>query len=153
MIETKRLNIYTASDEQMKAFIAAQPVGELKEAYTEMLNGSLEHPDQREWYAIWMIERKDGAHIGDLCFKGSDGSGAVEIGYGIDEAYQGKGYATEAVTAVVRWAAAQKDVKRVEAEAEETNAASLRVLEKAGFVPNGIMGEEGPRFVWKGLNG
>lgn len=32
---------------------------------------------------------------------------------------------------------------------EPGNAASQRVLEKAGFLPNGIMGEEGPRFVWQ----
>ena len=36
---------------------------------------------------------------------------------------------------------------RVEAETEPDNAASQRVLAKCGFVPNGIVGEEGPRYV------
>ena len=55
---------------------------------------------------------------------------------------------TEAVSAVVPWAAAQNGVRRIEAETEESNAASKRVLEKAGFVPTGRMGDEGPRYVW-----
>lgn len=56
---------------------------------------------------------------------------------------------TEAVSEIVKWAAAQDGVTRIEAEAEENNAASKRVLRKAGFVPNGKTGDEGPRFVWK----
>ena len=35
--------------------------------------------------------------MGDLSFKGFNDDGSVEIGYGIDEAHQGQGYATEAV--------------------------------------------------------
>ena len=95
MIETKRLKIYPASKEQMEAFIAAQSIDVLKAAYTEMLDDSLAHPDQWEWYAIWMIELKDGTHIGELCFKGISEDGSTEIGYGIAENYQGYGYATE----------------------------------------------------------
>ena len=150
MIETKRLRIYAASKEQMEAFIAAQSMDVLKAAYSEMLTGCLIHPDQWDWYAIWMIELNDGTHIGELCFKGIDRAGSAEIGYGIDEQYQGCGYATEAVTAVVQWAAAKKEIKQIEAEAEEDNTASKRVLQKAGFVPNGKMGNEGPRYVWRG---
>ncbi len=133
----------------MRDFIAAQELDVLREAYTEMLSGALTHPDERAWYAMWMIELRDGTHVGELCFKGVSPDGAVEIGYGIDESYEGRGYATEAVSAVTAWAAQQEGVKCVEAEAEEDNFASLRVLEKVGFVPNGERGEEGPRFVWK----
>ena len=32
-------------------------------------------------------------------------------------------------------------------EYRENNVASLRVLEKCGFIPNGQIGEEEPRFV------
>ena len=63
MIETNRLKIYAASHEQMKSFIAAQTIDVLIAAYTEMLNGAINHPDQWDWYAIWMIELKDGTHI------------------------------------------------------------------------------------------
>ena len=146
MIKTNRLRIYPASREQMEAFIAAETDAELKKAYTEMLEGCLHHPDQRQWYAMWMIELADGTHIGDLCFKGLCANGATEIGYGILEEYQGQGYATEAVGAAVSWALQQPGVTRVEAETEPDNRASRRVLEKCGFVPSGTIGEEGPRF-------
>lgn len=145
MIETKRLNIYAASKEQMEAFIAAQPVDLLKAAYTQMLNGALAHPAQWDWYAIWMIELKDGTHIGELCFKGIDGSSS-EIGYGIAEDYQGFGYATEAVTAISSWAFAQNTISCVTAKVDPDNLASIKVLEKSGFEPTGRIGEEGPIY-------
>ena len=146
MLNTERLHIYPASREQMEAMIAAEQDEELKKAYSEMLDGCLRVPAQWDWYAMWMIEKKDGTHIGDLCFKGLDENGAAEIGYGILEQYQGQGYATEAVQAACRWAFRHAEVKTLEAETDAGNAASQRVLEKCGFRPNGIIGEEGPRF-------
>lgn len=146
MIETKRLKIYPAAREQMEAFIAAETDAELKKAYTEMLEGCLQHPDLWQWFAIWMIELRDGTRVGELCFKGLDASGMAEIGYGIWEEYQGQGYATEAVGAAVTWALRQPGVKRVEAETEPDNRASRRVLEKCGFLLTGTVGAEGPRF-------
>ena len=146
MIETKRLKIYPAAREQMEASIAAEADAGLKKAYAEMLEGCLRHSDQWQWYAMWMIELRDGTHIGDLCFKGLGANGVVEIGYGILEEYQGQGYAAEAVGAAVNWALQQPGVTRVEAETEPDNRTSQRVLEKCGFLPSGTFGKEGPRF-------
>ncbi len=146
MIETNRLKIYAATQEIMEQFIESQTVDELKIAYTEMLNGCLNNPDQWEWYAIWMIELKDGTHIGELCFKGLDSDGIAEIGYGISEEYQNNGYATEAVKALIQWAFNAPQVIAIEAETESENTASIRVLEKCGFKLNGKIGEEGPRY-------
>ena len=146
MIETKRLKIYPAARSRMEAFISAETDAELKAAYTEMLEGCLQHPGQWEWYAMWLIELRDGTHIGDLCFKGLDANGVTEIGYGILEDFRGRGFAAEAVDAAVVWALQQPAVTRVEAETEPGNRASQRVLEKCGFRPSGTFGEEGPRF-------
>ena len=141
MIKTERLRIYTASKEAMEKLIKSQTDGEMRKAYSEMLDGCLKHPEQWEWYAAWIIELNDGTFIGDLCFKGITPSGAVEIGYGISDEFQGLGYGTEAVDAAVAWALEQPAVTCVEAEIEPCNTASQRVLEKCGFVPNGVMGE------------
>ena len=149
LIETERLRLYPATREQMEAAIASTEDEGLKAAYTEMLDGCLAHPAHWAWYAMWNIEQKDGTQVGDLCFKGIAADGAVEIGYGILDAYQHRGYASEAVRAAIDWAARQPGVRVIEAESESDNAASLRVLEKCGFVPSGAMGEEGPRFVLK----
>ncbi len=146
VINTERLRLYPASREQMEAVIASERDEELKKAYTEMLEGCLRHPDQCDWYAIWMIEKTDGTHIGDLCFKGLRENGVAEIGYGILEEHQRQGYATEAVRAACRWAFRHTEVTSLEAETDAENAASQRVLQKCGFRPNGIIGEEGPRF-------
>ena len=146
-LETERLRVYVASQAEMEQIIESQTDGELKKAYQEMLDGCLAHPKQGEWYAIWLVSRHDGVQVGDLSFKGLNEDGSVEIGYGIKAEFQGMGYATEAVTAAANWAMKQAGVLRVEAEAESDNTASQRVLAKCGFVPNGIIGEEGPRYV------
>ncbi|MDO5107731.1 MAG: GNAT family N-acetyltransferase [Coriobacteriaceae bacterium] len=146
MIDTERLRIYPASREQMEAAIASEQDEELKKAYAEMLDGCIRNPDQWAWYAMWMIEQRDGTHIGDLCFKGLQDDGIAEIGYGILEEYQGRGYATEAVRAACRWALSHPEVVSLEAEADVGNIASQRVLGKCGFHANGTIGEEGPRF-------
>ncbi len=126
--------------------IALTPDTEMQKAYGEMLGYCLQNRNQWEWYAAWNIELQDGTHIGDLCFKGLKPEGRTEIGYGILDEYQGQGYATEAVKAAAAWAFQHPEVAAVEAETEPDNAASQRVLEKCGFVPDGQYGQEGPRF-------
>ncbi len=145
-VATERLTIRVMTDSEMEKLIAEESDAELKKAYGEMLSLSKENPKQRKWYAAWQILLCDGTRIGDLCFKGLKKDGAVEIGYGLLPKYFGNGYATEAVQAVSDWALSQKGVTRIEAEAEEDNAASQRVLEKTGFVKTGELGSEGIRF-------
>ncbi len=147
VLETKRLRIHTATQDEMTELIEKQTDDVLKAAYQEMLQGCMDHPEQWEWFAIWAIENRDGMHIGDLSFKGLGPDGSAEIGYGISEEFQGIGFAAEAVDAAVSWALGQPDVKCVEAETEPDNRASQRVLEKCGFIPTGVIGEEGPRFI------
>ena len=91
MIRTERLHLRPASDDAMKAIIASQSNEILKQAYTEMLSGCLEHPDQRVWYAVWMMELEDGTCVGTLCFKRLDEDGIVELGYGVEPSYEGRG--------------------------------------------------------------
>ena len=147
VIETERFAIHTASQDEMLRIIEKQTNDILKTAYQEMLQGCLEHPNLWQWYCIWIIELKDGTYTGDLSFKGLNDDESVEIGYGILEEHQGRGYATEAVGAVIAWALQQPGITRVEAETAPDNLASKRVLEKCGFTPSGIIGQEGPRFV------
>lgn len=146
-MKKERIKIYPASQEQMEKHIASETDEELKKAYGEMLEGCLAHPDQWNWYAMWMIEKEDGTHIGDFCFKGIEAGCNPEIGYGILEEYRGQGYATEAVKQALKWAFQDPMVKAVEAETDPDNAVSQRVLMKCGFQPNGEYGEEGPRYI------
>lgn len=147
MTEKKRVKIYPASNEQMEKQIAAENDAELKKAYKEMLQGCVENPNLRDWYAMWIIENENGSYIGNLCYKGFEKNKNPEIGYGIFGEFQGKGYATEAVRIALNWAFQNPEVKAVEAETEPRNIASQKVLEKCGFKATGVIGEEGPRFI------
>ncbi len=60
------------------------------------------------------------------------------IGYSLDRAYNGKGYMTEAVKQVVRYAFEELKFHRIVGEASPRNTGSIRVLEKAGFHKEGI---------------
>ncbi len=146
MLEADRLVIYAASEKEMKRIIEEERDEALRQAYGEMLGGSLEHPEDWGWYAMWLIVRKDGALIGNLSFKGSPVDGVVELGYGIAENYRCKGYATEAVETILEWAFDQPGVNKIAAEVSPDNHASRRVLEKCGFLPSGAVGKEGPRY-------
>ena len=57
----------------------------------------------------------------------------VEVGYAIEEKHQGRGFASEAVGAMVNWALHRFDLPRVLGIVARDNAASCRVLEHAGF--------------------
>jgi ribosomal-protein-alanine N-acetyltransferase len=69
----------------------------------------------------------------------------VELGYVLHRDVWGKGYMTEAVAAVTDWALQQPEIHRVWAYVHVGNAASQRVLEKAGMVNEGILHRWGPR--------
>jgi RimJ/RimL family protein N-acetyltransferase len=80
----------------------------------------------------------DDTIVGDAGFKGPpDADGAVEIGYAILEPQRRRGYATAAVRLLLERAAAQHGARLVRAEVEEGNVASVAVLTRAGFVPDG----------------
>ena len=148
-VETERMYLYPLSDEEMRLVIENESDSEMKQAYTEMLEGSLSNSDKRIWYAIWNMELKNesGIIVGDFCFKGLSDDGVIEIGYGLKEEYRHYGYMTEALKAITEWALSQESVKQVEAETDAENIASQKVLLQSGFISNGKMGEEGPRFV------
>ena len=147
-IKTKRLTLRPMSDGAIEALMERTDSDELRSAYGEMLDGCRRDPENRIWYAPWeMVRNDDGESIGDVDFKGPAKNHAVEIGYGVQPEYEGRGYTTEAVQAMTQWAFQQKDVVFVEAETDPDNKASQRILEKCGFVPDGTIGEEGPRFV------
>jgi RimJ/RimL family protein N-acetyltransferase len=64
---------------------------------------------------------------------------SAEIGYWLGEAFWGRGIMTEALVAVTARAIRAHGLTRVFAVPFEWNAASFRVLEKAGYVREGRM--------------
>ena len=150
VIRTNRMLIYPVSIDKMKETVEKEQDEALKTAYKEMLDGCINHPSQYIWYALWNMELRGYKNIivGNISFKGIDENGMIEIGYGINSEYENKGYMTEAIQAITRWASLQPEVNKIEAEAEEDNIASIRVLEKSNYIRTGKKGKEGIRFVW-----
>lgn len=150
ILESERLLLYPIGNEAMTRLIETEEEPEMKQAYSEMLEGCIREPENRIWYSVWNMELKaqPGTVIGDFCFKGLAADGTVELGYGLREEYRGCGYMTEAVRLISEWAAEQPGVRRVEAETDPANLASQKVLARAGYVPTGTVGEEGPRYIY-----
>ena len=148
-LTTERLHVRMLYDLEMQNLIDNETNIGLKHAYSQMLRASLSNPVERQWFATWIIELNDEAQsrVGDLCFKGLKSDGKVEISYGLIDTYWNKGYATEAVSSIVKWALKQPKVKAVEAESESDNIVSIRVIKKNNFVLTGEIGDKGPRFV------
>jgi ribosomal-protein-alanine N-acetyltransferase len=65
----------------------------------------------------------------------------AEIGYGIAEHHQGKGIATDAVNQFVQKCFCESPLRKLLAYVHDKNAASCRVLEKAGFAREGTLRE------------
>lgn len=63
----------------------------------------------------------------------------AELGYYLAEEYWGKGIMTEAVKQICEYVFGKSDIIRIYAEPFAYNAASCRVLEKAGFQCEGIL--------------
>ena len=63
----------------------------------------------------------------------------AEMGYYVGEPYWGKGVATSAVKQVCDYIFQETDIIRIFAEPFAYNAASCRVLEKAGFTLEGVL--------------
>ena len=86
---------------------------------------------------MWHFVRNDDAGrilVGNGGFKVRPVDGRVEIGYSIVPDFQGHGYATEAVTALVDWAFAHPIVNRVVAETLPELEPSKGLLHKLGFI-------------------
>ncbi|WLD94550.1 GNAT family N-acetyltransferase [Alkalihalobacillus sp. AL-G] len=60
------------------------------------------------------------------------------LGYYLDKNHNGKGYMTEAVKLIVSYAFEQLNLHRIEAGVMPHNVGSIKVLEKAGFLKEGI---------------
>lgn len=87
------------------------------------------------WYVV-APGGEPGGLVGMCGFHGPPTpEGVVEVGYALLPAARGRGHATEAVRGLLAYAWADPGVRRVIAETLPHLAASIRVMERAGFVP------------------
>ena len=99
----------------------------------------LKHLEADERHLAWrirvVVERATNVVIGSVNLKGPpDAAGDAEIGWGITEAQRRRGYAFEAVSAVIEWATAQPGTKSLSATIADDNVASQNLAAKLGLI-------------------
>jgi RimJ/RimL family protein N-acetyltransferase len=95
---------------------------------------ALKNPGDAGWFQFALQSRDDNSLVGDCGLNiVEDDPRLAEIGFTIARAHWNKGYASEAVRALLNYAFNAFDIHRVTASADPRNAASCRVLEKAGM--------------------
>lgn len=85
----------------------------------------------------WVIEA-DGKLAGTVgAYDYSSEDNSIELGYSIIESRWGKGYASEAAHAVTDWLLTVEGIDTVKAWVDADNAASIKVLQRAGMIETG----------------
>lgn len=134
-LETEHLTLALQSTEDILAWIDALDTATRAEISPDWLARIRTSTSPDPWtHGFSIKERTSGAAIGSCAYKGPpDADGVVEIAYGVDTAYQRRGYATEAAQALVDYAMHSRQVRVVRAHTRYEGKASMRVLEKLGF--------------------
>jgi RimJ/RimL family protein N-acetyltransferase len=89
---------------------------------------------------LMMLDRASGELVGSISLFKTDWEARIsEVGYGVRPDRRGRGYASEAVAAVARWALAEGGMQRIQLTVVTDNLPSLRVAEKAGFQREGTL--------------
>jgi [ribosomal protein S5]-alanine N-acetyltransferase len=116
-------------------------------------------PSEICWYVWYAVLRVAAGGRGSLLGTGGylgppDQDGVVEIGYSVSRAWRGKGFAGEIVGGLIAQAFSDERVNRILAHTAKDNAASQRVIERAGFRAAGAGAEPGHlrfelRRIWR----
>lgn len=152
-VRTERLDLAPLTLEEIEALLAgdgtrlreltgvlfprpAAPPPYMTDPLPEVLERLRARPAEAPWWNWLVFERETSRAAGSVSFGGPpDESGAVLIGYAMYEQFEGHGYATEAVKAMIAWAFQQAGVKQVRTLAPVWNTPALRVAENVGMRP------------------
>jgi [ribosomal protein S5]-alanine N-acetyltransferase len=106
----------------------------------EFLSGCMEawKGDLRFPYVITIKEADSAIGMIEIRLNGFK----ADVGYGIGKTFWGKGFMTEALSAISVWALNQPEIYRVWAVCDVDNLASARVMEKAGMQREGLLRRE-----------
>lgn len=142
-LETERLILRRFTDPDLEPFVAYRGLPEVAryqswDAYS-LSDGrklmaemqSREPGAPGEWFQFAVVERASNALVGDCALRVEGPQG--EVGFTLHPAYQGKGYATEAVRGLLEYAFSTLGSHRVIGNCDARNLASARVLERVGM--------------------
>lgn len=145
ILETGRLCIRESTVEDVEAFyrIYSDP------SITEYMEDLFQDPARERAYmqdyikqmygfygfGMWTVtEKEEGKIVGRAGLNVREGYDLPELGFVIDKRYQQRGYAEEACRAILNYAKEELDFDFVQALVIKENLASMKLLDKLGFV-------------------
>lgn len=155
MIETERLILKPLTYDQLKKYIrldnsletelnlneTSRTISpELKEALEQTILPNVADTSKDYLFStLWtIISKEENKMVGDLCFVGEPNTeGEVEIGYGTYEEFRKRGFMTEAVAGIIKWAEKQPNIRSIIASTEKSNIDSYSILERNNFIKSG----------------
>ena len=146
VIETERLTLreindddlpeifYQRSDPQMMKYVDRAPAKSLEDAagFLGRLRAALLTNDGITWGITLRNAHKIIGNIG--LWRIDKEHHRAELGYVLHPVHQSKGYASEAMKAVLHYGFNTMKLHSVEANVNPDNAASIKLLERAGFI-------------------
>lgn len=157
-LTTPRLRLAPLSPAGMQDLLDGRPCDGRRWAEGYPLDGTLvvvamqadlvKHDVARGGFCHYQVLlRDDDLVVGDIAFHAPpDDLGEVSIGFGIVPVARQRGYAREALKALLDWALQQPEVRTVHADTDLVNLASQRVLLGAGMH---LAADEGDRKVYE----
>jgi RimJ/RimL family protein N-acetyltransferase len=129
------------SDPQVMRYWSTIPLPN-REAAAELQREIAEGNESEKMFKWGVALRDSGSVIGTATlFNLNVDNGRAELGYAMARAYWGKGYMNEALEALVSHAFEVMGLRRLEADVDPRNAASIRTLERLGFQREGFLRE------------
>jgi [ribosomal protein S5]-alanine N-acetyltransferase len=168
-IRSDRLELVLLSPEMLRAILAGEPAAGLEhpagwpdEHDRRFLQLRLDQvkkdPGRLEWLprAI-VLRRRVRPVIGHIGFHGPPGvngprrPNALEVGYTVFEPFRRRGYATEAVAALLAWARDEHGIHDFVASVSPDNVPSLALVRRFGFRQTGrqLDDEDGEELVFE----
>lgn len=150
-LETENLTLVLQTRDGVLSSIEAMSPLDRAEISPEWLARVKVSASADPWMHGFVIKhRATGTVVGSCAYKGPpDADGMVEIAYGVDPAYQGRGFATEAALALVAFAFTIGRVTVVRAHTKSRTGASTHVLTKSGFSCIGEAMDPEDGLVWR----
>lgn len=152
ILETERLLLRQVTQVDAASVLAGYSDPRVYQFMSVSYHNMDEVQDQLSWYeslladerGIWwgICTEVDGKMIGNGGFhKWEHQHRKAELGYWLLPEYQGKGLASEAISAMINYGFENMSLHRIEAEVETENSASSKLLDKMGFSLEGIKRE------------
>ncbi|KAA8784800.1 GNAT family N-acetyltransferase [Paenibacillus amylolyticus] len=127
------------SDPEVARFMNISPFSDEKQAL-EMIQLLADLAEKKQAIRFSIMERESGTIMGSCGYNYLDGEQArAEIGYDLAKAYWGRGYAMEAVSALLTHGFSALQLNRIEAKVDPRNVSSIKLLEKLDFVREGTL--------------